>query len=69
MKKVSNFEIEELYENGLKNGAECGKILGAGNGGFMYFFVPKERQKRFLMKFKNAIKINFCKKGTSILKI
>ena len=68
-KKVSNFEIEELYENGLKNGAECGKILGAGNGGFMYFFVPKERQKRFLMKFKNAIKINFCKKGTSILKI
>jgi D-glycero-alpha-D-manno-heptose-7-phosphate kinase len=37
---ISNPEIDELYERGRKAGAIGGKLLGAGGGGFMLFFVP-----------------------------
>jgi D-glycero-alpha-D-manno-heptose-7-phosphate kinase len=39
---VSNPEIDELYDRGLKAGAWGGKLLGAGAGGFMLFFAPQE---------------------------
>jgi D-glycero-alpha-D-manno-heptose-7-phosphate kinase len=37
---VSNPEIDELYERGLRAGAWGGKLLGAGGGGFIVFFAP-----------------------------
>jgi D-glycero-alpha-D-manno-heptose-7-phosphate kinase len=37
-------EIDRLYEQGIAAGALGGKLLGAGGGGFMLFFVPAERQ-------------------------
>src|SRR4051812_9785817 len=37
---VSNREIDEMYQTGLKSGAWGGKLLGAGGGGFMLFFAP-----------------------------
>jgi D-glycero-alpha-D-manno-heptose-7-phosphate kinase len=40
--KVSNGHIDEIYETGLKAGALGGKILGAGGGGFILFFVKPE---------------------------
>ena len=36
--------IERLYEEGKRAGALGGKLLGAGSGGFLLFYVPKERQ-------------------------
>ena len=42
--QVSNPEIDELYLKALKHGALGGKILGAGGGGFILFFVPEEKQ-------------------------
>jgi D-glycero-alpha-D-manno-heptose-7-phosphate kinase len=42
--KISNTFIDEVYEVGMKNGALGGKILGAGGGGFMLFYCPKEKQ-------------------------
>jgi D-glycero-alpha-D-manno-heptose-7-phosphate kinase len=37
---VSTSEIDEIYERGLRAGAWGGKLLGAGGGGFIVFFVP-----------------------------
>ena len=41
---VSTDKIDELYQKGLDAGAIGGKLLGAGGGGFLLFYVPKERQ-------------------------
>ncbi|MFA7233233.1 MAG: hypothetical protein WC076_03890 [Terrimicrobiaceae bacterium] len=42
---VSNPSIDALYERALASGALGGKILGAGGGGFILFFVPPDRQE------------------------
>src|SRR5580700_7635307 len=42
--KITNAEIDEIYEAGMSAGALGGKLLGAGGGGFMLFFVPPERK-------------------------
>jgi D-glycero-alpha-D-manno-heptose-7-phosphate kinase len=41
---VSNDEIDGLYETALAAGALGGKLLGAGGGGFLLFYVPEESQ-------------------------
>lgn len=44
--QVSNEHIDRMYRTGRENGAIGGKLLGAGGGGFMLFFVrPKDRSK------------------------
>lgn len=43
--KISNSEIDGMYEKAIASGAIGGKLLGAGGGGFMLFFVPKESQE------------------------
>ena len=40
---VSNPAIDDIYSVGIKNGALGGKLLGAGGGGFMLFYAPKEK--------------------------
>ncbi len=42
--KISSPEIDGMYDHALSAGALGGKILGAGGGGFMLFYVPLERQ-------------------------
>lgn len=41
--KVSNNEIDRLYDNARVAGATGGKLLGAGGGGFFLFYVPEDR--------------------------
>ena len=36
--KITNPQIDEIYEAGLSAGALGGKLLGAGGGGFMLFY-------------------------------
>jgi len=44
--KVSNKNVDDIYELALKNGALGGKLLGAGGGGFILFFVkPSAKEK------------------------
>ena len=40
-KNISNSLIEEIYESAKKSGSTGGKISGAGGGGFMIFYCPK----------------------------
>lgn len=41
---VSNERIDAIYEAGISLGASSGKLLGAGGGGYILFFVRKENQ-------------------------
>ena len=41
---VSTNSIDELYNMGMKAGATGGKLLGAGGGGFLVFYVEPEYQ-------------------------
>jgi len=42
--KISTPVIDEIYEAALRAGATGGKLLGAGGGGFILFFVKPELQ-------------------------
>ena len=44
--KVSSSAIDELYHRAIKAGATGGKVLGAGGGGFVLFFVKPENQNK-----------------------
>jgi D-glycero-alpha-D-manno-heptose-7-phosphate kinase len=46
---VSNPGIEQLYAVGRANGARCGKLSGAGGGGFM-MFITDPLQKPILIR-------------------
>ncbi len=41
---VSTNSIDDLYNMGMKAGATGGKLLGAGGGGFLVFYVEPEYQ-------------------------
>lgn len=56
--KVSNNFIDKLYNKGIKSGATGGKLLGAGGGGFILFYVPKKNHKSFLKKFNKDVVIS-----------
>ena len=38
--KISNPQIDELYEEAIKAGALGGKLLGAGGGGYLLMYCP-----------------------------
>jgi D-glycero-alpha-D-manno-heptose-7-phosphate kinase len=42
--QVTNGLIDDLYLKAMKSGALGGKILGAGGGGFILFFVPPSKR-------------------------
>lgn len=42
---VSNPEIDQWYDAARSAGAEGGKLLGAGAGGFLMFYAPPERHQ------------------------
>lgn len=52
---ISNPEINNLFERGMKAGAVGGKLLGAGAGGFLLFIVPPERQAKFSLSMRDCI--------------
>ena len=42
--KISNPEIDKMYDNALKAGAIGGKICGAGGGGFLLTYAQQKKQ-------------------------
>lgn len=57
--KISNSAIDEIYETGRKAGAIGGKLLGAGGGGFMLFFVKPEYQPQVKQALKDLLHVPF----------
>ena len=43
---VSNATVDDAYAAARSAGAEGGKLLGAGGGGFLMFFAPPDRWRR-----------------------
>ena len=43
--KISTNSIDAFYERGMQAGALGGKLLGAGGGGFLVFYVRPEKQE------------------------
>ena len=70
-KSVSNVAINEIYNRAMDAGASGGKLLGAGAGGFILFYVKKSIRGKFFKAFdKNKyIKFGFEKNGSQIIEI
>jgi D-glycero-alpha-D-manno-heptose-7-phosphate kinase len=66
---VTNDIIDSIYESGLTAGAEGGKLLGAGGGGCMLFFVKPEKQVKVREALKDLlhIPIRFDNLGSQII--
>jgi D-glycero-alpha-D-manno-heptose-7-phosphate kinase len=67
--KISNPEIDNIYKIALMNGATGGKLLGAGGGGFLLFYVPEEKhnQVRNALKAYRELPLKFDFEGTKII--
>jgi D-glycero-alpha-D-manno-heptose-7-phosphate kinase len=51
--KISNPEIDKLYETARENGAIGGKILGAGGGGYLLLFCDFDKKHILAEKLEN----------------
>ena len=68
--KITNHELDEIYDSCIKNGAIAGKLLGAGAGGFFLMIVPKSEQKKFFNKINFfSTKIELDKNGSQAFKL
>jgi D-glycero-alpha-D-manno-heptose-7-phosphate kinase len=67
--RITNSNIDEIYEAGLSAGALGGKLLGAGGGGFMLFYVPPERREALRARLKKllCIPLHFSNRGSHIV--
>ena len=58
-KSVSTNNIDNLYDKGITAGALGGKLLGAGGGGFLVFYVQPEKQMLVKEAMKDLLYIPF----------
>jgi len=65
---ISNLSIDRIYDDALRAGAIGGKLLGAGGGGYMLFYVPEENHQTFLYKMNlyNRFEFKFVEYGSKI---
>lgn len=66
---ITNTDLDEIYEAGRSAGALGGKLLGAGGGGFMLFFVPPQKRQALRIKLKNllCVPIAFSSRGSHVV--
>ena len=67
--KVSTDSIDALYDRGINAGALGGKLLGAGGGGFLLFYVEKDKQAAVRETLKDLLYVpfEFENTGTRVL--
>ena len=66
---ISDIQIDDWYQRGIKAGAKGGKLLGAGYGGFLMFFVPLEKQANVIKALSDlkTIPFSFDNSGSEIV--
>lgn len=57
--KISNNSIDGLYAKALNAGAIGGKLLGAGGGGFLLFYVEPDKRKILKEAMKDLLYVPF----------
>ena len=56
---VSSSAIDDWYERARKSGAVGGKLLGAGSGGFLMFYAPRERHDAIASELSELRRVDF----------
>jgi D-glycero-alpha-D-manno-heptose-7-phosphate kinase len=67
---MTNDSLDSLYQKALKLGAYGGRIMGAGNGGFLMLFAPPERHeslRRELKDIKVWVPFKFEEAGSQVI--
>ena len=66
---VTTDNIDGLYAKGIEAGALGGKLLGAGGGGFLVFYVQPDKQDRVKEAMKDYMRIpfEFENNGTQVM--
>jgi D-glycero-alpha-D-manno-heptose-7-phosphate kinase len=66
---MSNGKIDEWYEHGFKNGANGGKLVGAGGGGFLMFYAEDRNRLRHAMARAGLeeVRFRFDFEGTKVM--
>lgn len=66
---ISTGSIDEQYDKAMKAGALGGKLLGAGGGGFLLFYVPLEKQEavKEALKGQMYVPFKFENEGTKVI--
>ncbi len=57
--RISDGEIDAIYERALRAGALGGKIAGAGGGGFLLLYVPPEHQEHVRAALTGMFELTF----------
>ncbi|MEY8421185.1 kinase [Lachnospiraceae bacterium 38-14] len=57
--QVSTDSIDAVYDRAIKAGATGGKLLGAGGGGFLLFYVKPEFQKKVQEALRDLLYVPF----------
>lgn len=57
--KISNTFIDSIYKRGIKAGAVGGKLLGAGGGGFIAFYVRPENRDTVIQELSDLLHVPF----------
>lgn len=67
--QISTGSIDELYEKGIEAGALGGKLLGAGGGGFLLFYVPQDKQLSVRKALSTLLEVpfRFEDEGTKVI--
>ncbi len=66
---ISNETINHYYDLAINNGALGGKLLGAGGGGFLLFYCPKNNQEKLRHAMKDLVELpfDFDNGGTKVI--
>lgn len=67
--KITNQSIDEIYNAGIEAGALGGKLLGAGGGGFILFYVPPEKREALKLRLKRllCVPFRFSHRGSQVV--
>ncbi len=57
--RISTDSIDSLYDEGLEAGALGGKLLGAGGGGFLLFYVEEDKQESVMKAMDKLLYVPF----------
>ena len=57
--KISTGSIDELYVRAIKAGALGGKLLGAGGGGFLLFYVQPDKRREVMAAMHDLLYVPF----------
>lgn len=71
-KSITNPHVDAMYSEGRKAGALGGKLLGAGGGGYMLFYVPSAKLDYFKSVMRKSYKqfhFSFSDKGSEAVRV